>query len=433
MARTWTLAATLSTNLVAIQPKRALVVNGAVYFFGGFGPLVGTTYFKIFKWDGSTLTDITGTTFETDPGAVDYFLNDICLFNGSLFCVYGPDSNALSDHIYRWTGGTSWADEHTLVDEGAAALHTASNVPGNQEGYYSIMDADDSFMAIACSKGNGSANSRLVTRNTSGAYAVNTMPDGGVDASTPQLVGNSKGSRYPRLLGNYDTASANYRTMQIGGPSPWTNLAGSAIGDRRLIGYADSKTFISVLDGANWELKYSTDGGVTLTAAGNLEQGGSDRSQFIMKDLADDAIMLTLQTSENIYVWDPDTNTFVSDGAITPGLVVYDFFNLNDTLYALCSSETANSVDIWEGGPLACHAQFYYGVGTPSLASELPICGVNPGGLAIAAQSGVVVLGSDGRGNGPSVIYQNYIYAGEWVDISGIVPTGTAVNSVKFL
>lgn len=80
------------------------------------------------------------------------------------------------------------------------------------------------------------------------------------------------------------------------------------------------------------------------------------------------------------------------------------------------------------------NAQFYYGIEVPQYTSDLPFCGVRPGAMAIAAQTGLVVLGSDARSEaGPSVVWGQYPYTAEWTDISGIVPTGTAVTSIKFL
>lgn len=377
MARTWTLHSSLSVGSSPF-PYRALVLGSNVYFVGG----ISGGYFKIYKWDGVTLTDISGTTFLTSIAAVTQHIYDICIFNGSLFCIYGPGANAASDYIYRYTSGTSWTNEHTLVDEGAAPLHAANAVPGNTEGRFYIMDADENHMAIACTKGSGLANWRLVTRNTSAAYTVNQMPGPVYTGHVPQLVGLSKGSQYGQLISNYQVSLTTYRVIERGGPSPWTVLSSSNIGDRRLIGYGDGKSFISVLDGSNWELKYSTDWGVNLTAAGNLEQGGSDRSKFIFKDCGAGVIMLSLETDQ-AYTWDPGTDTFVVDGTVDSGLAIYEYFVLSGVLYALTTSLTGSTLEVWTAGSISS-AGFYYGRNGLQNRSALPFSFLNIGGLAVS-------------------------------------------------
>lgn len=77
-------------------------------------------------------------------------------------------------------------------------------------------------------------------------------------------------------------------------------------------------------------------------------------------------------------------------------------------------------------------AQFYYGVEVPIFTSLLPFCGVNPGGMAISAKGDLAVLGTNAAAS-QSVVWGAYPFTGAWNDISGIVPTGTAVTSVKFV
>lgn len=85
--------------------------------------------------------------------------------------------------------------------------------------------------------------------------------------------------------------------------------------------------------------------------------------------------------------------------------------------------------------PLGCAAaQFYYGIEVPEYASDLPFCGVEPGALAIAALTGLVILGSNAQtAGGPMVVWGQYPYTGGWTDITGIVPEDIAVSSIKFL
>lgn len=77
-------------------------------------------------------------------------------------------------------------------------------------------------------------------------------------------------------------------------------------------------------------------------------------------------------------------------------------------------------------------AQFYYGIEVPIFTSNLPFCGVNPGGMAISAKGDLAVLGTNAAAS-QAVVWGAYPFTAEWNDISGIVPTGTAVTSVKFV
>jgi hypothetical protein len=358
----------------------------------------------------------------------------LCVFNDELFVGIAYNDANDPDRVYRYTGGTSWALDAILEDEDAVFPYPHfTSMPTNTEGKYFWMDADAQYMFMATRQATGAGQTvgRYIARNTSGVYVAATMPGGGYDSPQPQLVGLSKGSQFGSVVGINRTGANTYRAIQRGNPN-FSNLSGSDVGDKRLIGYADSKSFWSVVDGANWELKYSTDWGVNLVAAGNVENPGTgNRSGFIFKDCGNGVIMLGVEPALNaVYTWDPDIDEFILDGSIESALTIYDFFVLNNTLYLLSNSLTANSVDIWTAGS-SCVAKFYYGIEVPVYASDLPFCGVNPGALALA-KSGLVVLGGDGR-SGPSVVYGGYPYTGEWADISGIVPTGTAVTSIKFL
>jgi hypothetical protein len=397
-----------------------------------------------YKWDGVTATAIsTTTTFPNSPiGGLTPEAVDFCIFNSQLFAGISYSNGGEPDEMYVYTGsGTSWSQDDVLEDEDAVFPypHLADASPTNGEGRYFIMDCDSTYMFISCRQPvtAGQTSMRMLYRNTSAAYGVVEVPAGGYENPQPQLVGLSKGYTDPLITLNRVSADT-YRVVQRGSPN-FTNLSASDIGDKRLIGYADGKSFLTVLDGGsgNWELKYSTDWGVNLVAAGNLETSlVSGKSNIVFKDLGSGAIMVavpddTLGTGNDIYTWDSVTDTFVADGSISDTLNVIDFFVLNNTLYLLSTSATANSVDIWTAGS-TCQAKFYYGTEVPVFTSNLPICGVRPGGMAIAAKSGLVVLGTNGEA-GPAVVYGQYPYTGEWSNISGIVPSGTSVSSIKFL
>lgn len=440
MARTWSLVTTISPPATgqAIASMRALNFGDSVVFVAR-----GIFY----KWNGVSATAIsTTTTFPSAAvGGGGPGIYDFCVFNGQLFAMVGYLNAGEIDYIYRYSGsGTSWVLDTTLQDEDALFPypHAGVSMPTVNEHRYFWMDCDANYMYIACNQAVGGSlstnNARMIYRNTSGVYGVATMPGGGYDAGLPQLVGLSKGSQYGAVLTTNYVSSNNYRTVQSGSPN-FSNLAGSAIGDKRLIGYADGKSFFSVADGGNYELKYSSDWGVNLVAAGNIENPGTGgRSSFVFKDCGDGVIMLAVDPSatdaiaDKIFTWDPATNEFVADGFINNSLgvfcLIYDFFVLNGALYALTNSATSNSVDIWTGGSLSV-VKFYQGVDSLAFKSDIPVAGVDPGGLAVNL-AGIAVVGS----NGPSaqmVVRASSPYT-SWADLTGSIPNTAAVRTVRW-
>jgi hypothetical protein len=398
MARTWTLFDTITVDVPNI-PSRALTKDGLLYF---------RTTESVYEWDGASATQIaSSSTFPNSPvGGSSAALADLCVFDDELFVgiVYNDANDP--DEVYRYVSGTTWAQDAVLEDEDSSFPypHFAS-MPTANEGRYFFMDCDATYMFMATRQAAsaGQTVGRYIARNTSGAYVAATMPGGGYDSPQPQLVGLSKGSQYGSVVGVQRTGADTYRAIQRGSPN-FSDLSGSNIGDKRLIGYADGKSFWSVADGGNWELRYSTDWGVNLTAAGNVEHPGTgNRSGFVFKDCGtEDAIMMAVSNADNqVYVWDPGSDTFVADGTISATLTIFDFFVFNGGLYLLSNSLTSNSVDIWYGGQLTS-AAFYYGRGNLQSRAALPFAFLNIGGLAVPYPYAVLGAGVSGS---PMVAY----------------------------
>lgn len=393
---------------------------------------------KIYSWDGgASLTDIAGTNFP-ESGAAS-IIGDICVFNGNLFCAYG-NSPVLGTptSIYKWIGGTGWTNEYTLVDESPPGDGWIGRGIGGVDDWAWPMDCDANYMAIAGSISNINTETfrRIWTRDTTGNYTINQMPGASYSAPGYQLVGKSKGSDYSGVVGFNRISSTNYRPVLVGSPSPWTYLTGAAIGARIPIGYGDGKSFFSHnTTGTTWELKYSVDWGAGLATAGGLTRDGGQKAEWKFKNTGNGVIMLSLDSSQ-AYTWDSNLANFVTDGIvedINGGRAIRDFFRLNGQLFALTDSIASNSVEIWLGSEPACQASFYYGIEVPVFASALPFC-VQPGGLAVSPETYIAVLGTGQGDVGQAVVYQLPPYNGAWTDISGgVVPTGTAVTSIKFV
>lgn len=433
MARTWTLHSTLTVASGSdFLPNSRALTNGAgntVYFVRTASP------HKVYSWDGVTITDIAGATF---PVGVDtYVLRDICLFDGDLFAGYGAPAGVGDASIWRWNGGTSWTNEYTLEDESPPGSGWLAAGIGGVDSYPWLMDCDDNYMAFAgnLSVFTSETNRRMWVRDTAGNYSVTQMPGSVYPAPGYQLVGRSKGSDYSGLVGYNRLSSSNYQPILVGGPSPWSNLTPAPIGQAIPIGYGNGLSFFSqnIPTGtATWELKYSNDWGQTLFTAGGLTfDENHERAEWKFKNFPDEGIIMLATETNQAYTWDAGTATFIADGT-TGSQTIFDFFILNNQLFALTNSSTANSVEMWSAGEVGCSASFYYGIEVPQFVSNLPFC-VEPGGLAISPETYVAVLGT-GEAAGQSVVYQLPPYnLPTWNNISGIVPTGTAVTSIKFV
>lgn len=381
MARTWTLEQTLSiVSGGTLLPWTRALVNGVgteMYFL-----VNSSSSGKIYSWNGgASLTDIAGSSFPISGGDG---IGDICIFDNDLFTAFGnaPPSGTPTS-IYRWTGGTSWTNEYTLTAEPAfpSTFGWIGRGIGGVDSWVWPMDRDANYMAVAgtISSINTETFRRVWTRNTSGTWNIIAMPGGGYSAPGYQLVGLSKGSDYGTLFGFDRTSSTNFRPMTIGAS---TAYLAAAIGAKVPIGYGDGKSFFSHnTSGSTWELKYSTDFGVNLTAAGGLTRTGAQLASWKFKNLGGGIIMLGADTDQ-AYTWDPATDTFVVDGD-TATNIIYDYFILNGELFALTDSATANSVEIWSAG-MVSSAGFYYGRSGLQYRAALPFPYLNIGGLAVA-------------------------------------------------
>lgn len=387
MARTWTLHSTLTvTTGGALQANSRALTNDAgteVYFIISDSPNQ-----KIYSWDGTTLTDIAGSTF---PVGTNSFIGDICVFDGDLFCGYGPIrfAGGPGTDMYRWTGGTSWTNEYTLFGEPANAFEgwiaEGYSAGGDEaDSWVWPMDCDASYMTVVgtLSSHSGQAFNRFWTRNTSGAWVINEVTSGVFSMPGYHLVGLSKGSDYGTVFGYDRLSSTDFRPMERANPSPWSYLTGAGIGRRIPMGYGGGFSFWSHNTGTNvWELKKSTDFGANVTAAGGLTRTGGQKASFKFKNLGSGIIMLSVD-SFTAYTFNSGTGVFDADGT-TSTQTIYDFFILNGELFALTNSATANSVEIWSAG-MVSSAGFYYGRAGLQYRAALPFGFLNIGAMAIA-------------------------------------------------
>lgn len=320
MARSWSLVDTLS-NSAADPPNYAVNNDASKWFF------IDSTKLKVISWDGTTETDISGSTWSGNN-----VVQDLCWFSGTLYAAVDDDPGANYDaYIYSYDGtGQSWTLEFTVADGGTSYRFETG---GNEE---RLLAADDD--RIVAQAVPGTAVERLFASTDGSSWTIQTV-DGGTDFEPrPYCRGTYETELTEVFLAALDPGT-DQRVINYDGLNDWALLSASSIGltTVALVGYADGKTFWN--DGSY--VQYSTDYGVNRTNTSIAEGTVGDTRIHYM---ADDAIML--RVSNTAYVWDSGSNDFVADGT-TGSDSIFGFFAINNTLYALCAGNK-----IYGGGSL---------------------------------------------------------------------------------
>lgn len=444
MPRTWTLVDTLTLGgNHQLHEFSNVVTDGAGNaYFWTVDAVASPGILVVWKWDGMTLTNISGTTFESS-GAAGFFGVKLCWFAGELYFAYSDPQPSFTEggHIYKYSGsGQSWSEDHEFVDDlGGPVNFRASSTISNRNNH--PFDSDGSRL-VAVGGADSPFDKWMVSKTgAGGSWTLQTMPGGSHQQPYWTVVGNNKNSSYGELLAtNEPGASGTFRTIVHGTPD-WANLSGSDIGARYLIGYADGKAFYVQDDGADFKIYYSTDWGVNLTYAGVDFTNKSYRLSINFNNLASDAVMIAKRATNQAYVWNPATNQFDADGTTGTNIDV-GFFVLGSTLYALCAPASGATVRIYTGGPVSGGpgpgggaAKFYYAINALVERSDMPFGLVNPSGMAVRSVDGKVALGGDGVGGGgeiaiTKVVDDNYVAD---TDITGSHATDNPINGIQWI
>jgi hypothetical protein len=389
MARTWTLVDTLSGATLA----------------GGSGFDSHSLYLTvdegsgavIYSWEPVTgFTDISGSTF--------YSLTPsrIVNFKGDLYVVATSGTSVFTPYIYRYNSGTTW----DLVWSGSVVNGSTRRA--------AELEADNNRIVF------------LLIYNTA-----------------TEVYASTDGTTWTAQTANSGAFSASLAAQHLGGPSyktatevliddgdvwghnsgnDWQKKNSGSITAGRLVGYVDGKSrFV-----ASGQQRHSTDWGVTYTTSTNNAHSFTANVTFV-QTLGLDIQAFQQFAQDDVYVYDPATDTWGFDGVPLINSNVGLLFDIGSTIYALLDDGT--DTEIYGGGAITLPAaKFYQG---PSLTyrSDLPFEGVNVGGLAVR-DNGDVFAGADEAGSDLVARATNADSYATWTDLTGSLNTAKAIKGL---
>lgn len=391
MPRTWTLAATLTLGGTLTMDEGGWFAlnerNTKLFFFANSGGQ------GCWQWDGSELVDLQSDFFVPN----DYAITDIAYFKGRLYLSVRSIASPYHGYILRWTGG-GWERVWSIVDH----LNLEGVIGSSTSSFSQWLDSDDNYIITHASNANSSPESFLF-KSGDGVNWVNQTIDNqyppNVDGPNQFFIfGKAKGNGYGQLLAL--TQDTNY-PIEFAGGRNWDYLQNSQSLDGA-VGYAQGKLFITKITSApTGRIEWSTDWGVTSTDA-NAPTYNTSTVFPIVRQIQPDLTMMCFRNNQQAYTWDASINEFVADGTIGAGTLV-GFFGMNGTLYAI--SNDSGTVRIYSGGALNLFGQFYYGRNKLLFKSNMPIPGINTGGMAMMQGDPVRVFVGSNAANGVIAAY----------------------------
>ena len=374
MARTWSLVATLTNSL-----------KKAPYFCTGGDKLYfiesGSSQ-AVISWDGTTETDISGSSWSGDDEVMD-----VCYFNSTLYAAVNTYDGVggYGCGIYSYDGtGQSWTLEQTLqIGEDDCLFN-------DQKNDAKMLVSDGNRIATVVSS--GSVYRQLFMSTDGSTWTQQTINGGSSYGANEYLLG----TQFTELTEITCIAqfSSVRRAIQYDSGDDWSFIAADIGGNGPvLVGYADGKSFFAD-NGISNVLTYSTDWGVNITPTSLSAIGGTDvnAGQPRVWYLADNAIMSLDESGDpTAFVWDSDTNDFVEDGD-TGTDDISGFFSLGSTLYAICATKIYSGGSLNGGEPAT--NEFHYGIESLAKMCDLSF-GVKPKGMAINPDTSDVVVVSD--------------------------------------
>jgi hypothetical protein len=381
---TWTLHQDLSIS-DTVDHRSQIVVNAAgtvAYFIASL---------KVYSYNGSSLTDITGTTFSSLNGGSGGTPAGICFFNGTLYCLISG-AGTTDTGLYSYDGtGTNWTQETQHLDD-------ADTWPMGYEqyDYYNLSPIATDGTNFVVVSGSESGTSRLWS-STNPASPSRVSLGGDYDDPYTTLIGAFLG--IDTVYGQDDEAD---RCIEITATA--SNLGSGAVTDPLIFAVDDNLQFFSIADGSNWQLGYSTDWGGTITGTTPPYRSSGYRRYWRMFYDGTDVWLGGIFGDTNrdrIYKWNNTTKAWdlnAEDSAHGGPLggTPYGFFILNGHIYCLAASGTTD-VKFYDGGALGGAALEFWqaqnGIGA-TRRSEMTITGINPGGLLVR-DDGAVWAGSN--------------------------------------
>jgi hypothetical protein len=418
MARTWTFEVDLALGASRVINDNGDIAagNNVLYFYDR---LIGGHGTKVWSWDGTTLTDISASTFPGNTGAKGL---GIAWFGDHLYLLWldPTQSSGSRLRVFEWDGvGTqTWTQRYAF-----AAI-------GGEDPTGGYLACDDNRMAVLAAS--ASDHHWLVASADGTTWTGQTIESRDPDSTDPDfvlitigpLLGTGRGSDYGLLTFQAETDLASpYPKANFVAPSSgndWSLQANAAADTGYYLGYAQGYSWFSDLDLSFYgDVSRSLDWGVTLTDPATVDASGLNRYVW---PITGGVTMYSLGYDNQ--AWTYDGTTFVADGTTPAGDLILAFFTLNSILYCICDGNEIYS------SPLPT-AKFYQSVNGLMYRSDLPLPGVlNPDGLAVRPDR-KAVAGS--RAANAQMIAQaapTDSYA-TWDDLTDSYPTNKPVKALR--
>lgn len=390
--------------------------SGAVYFF--------SLHPRVYKFDGTTVTDISGSYFSSlsNPDVVDlaYWKNNLYVgYNHEDPPGFGFDEAAMGKY-----NGSSWSTL-SLLDENSSSVDFY--LVSNRFNVKNYIDYDDTHLVAAVIS---SVDGRYLSTTDGSSFSVDTV-SGTYDSPAHHLFGKKRGSQYPGILGASGWNTANHRA--INSPSNWDYLSASGTG-ALFMGYIDGKSIWSDTKSTQFGLYHSPDWGATLTDAGGPLD--SQNGRFRIYDFGIGGAWMIRPGLAGIYKWDTGSNQFVLD-ADPDGAGMVAMFELGGFVYTMAINGGSGNVAFYKSdvvtGVAAPVARFYSGTNALVERYEMPFALANPDGIAVRPSDKTVVIGGSTTGSSGQVVEKgsngdNYT---TWADVTDNLPTPQPIKALK--
>lgn len=333
MARSWSVHQRIDIGSSAPLDNKAIADTGLTKVY------IPTAAGKVFEYDGSSVTDISGATFTSGT------IHDICNFKGTIYVAYENASGVA--RVAKWNGGT-WTDVYSPTNIGLPAISDGRRLLGADADrmVLTVTDLVSPFETYWMASTDGST----WNRQTVGGSTITLVRQ--IDQNLGSV---SDGNNYGELLAEYNPSSFVAKTCKHDTGNDWDELTATGYNspqDVNLVGYFDGKSFYVDWNGSNRDLKYSTDWGDSLSASGAPTTPNVGQIDHFLTYIAASAMMLNIAGSNTAYTWNDGTSQFDSDGTCGSNDDIHRYFRLGSTIYAICDDVDVgtNDLAIYEGG-----------------------------------------------------------------------------------
>lgn len=316
MARTWTLEDNQTLSSGEQVTKTYLLTSNTAETLVYFSTNNGSNEHTVYSWDGTTFTDISGTTFDGS----DFDIIGMCFFSSNLYVLATYNaSNEL--RVYRHTTGTTWVVDATLLDSSGSA----ATIPDSTSDY-GALGCDGSRMVARINR-NDLANNELKMSTNGTSWSTQDVGSSTVWRGAT-IYGLHNRSLYGELL-VYHRSGATRKVASFSAVNTWAFVSANNHNPYTFAGYSDehSEQFFAELGGDTYE---SSDWGGSTTSALTSEC-------IYVYDFGNDATLTHRKyanPSSDLQVYKYDGADFIADGTCGSDGGIFGFTKLGTDMIA---------------------------------------------------------------------------------------------------